>query len=338
MIYYLERKSKKEQPQKKKSSKKGTKKKPEPIIVLDKNKKRITDKKIIEYVRKLVIPPAYHDVKIFYENNPKILFEGYDDKNRKQQIYSQAHKKKAMKKKFCHLLDFGRCLPKIQSDINKHIKSPKQSYDKIISLIIKIVMICGFRVGNLKYQKLYNSFGISNIHKKHIKTNKSGMTIKFIGKKGVVNECVITNNFLIAEINKLLVGKTNTDYVFTYDKDGVDTVIKAIEINKWLKQYNKNITSKMFRTHVTNTMFIEFMRDKGSASKHDIKTRKKNVVDAMNVISCQINNTPNICRKEYLFIDILNLYLEHPVKYNKYFNKCDSAEKCFLNYLEKICT
>ena len=32
-------------------------------------------------------------------------------------------------------------------------------------MILKIVIVCGFRLGNLKYQKLYNSFGISNIFK-----------------------------------------------------------------------------------------------------------------------------------------------------------------------------
>lgn len=301
-------------------------------VVFDKNHKEIHNKDVVEYIKKLVIPPAYKDVKIFYEKSPKILFEGYDDKGRKQQIYSPAHKKKAAKKKFCHLLNFGRQLPKIKADINKNIKADKLSRVKLISLIIKIVMICGFRIGNLKYQKLYNSFGISNIHTKHVKQTKNGLVIKFLGKKGVVNECIITNAFLISEIKKLLVGKKPRDYVFS-----CDGVIRAIEINNWLKKYDKHITSKMFRTYVTNTMFIEFMRDKGSAAKHDLKTRKKNVVDAMKIISCQINNTPNICRKEYLFIEILNLYLEHPIKYNKHFNNCKSAETCFLNYLKQLC-
>ena len=70
--------------------------------ILDKDDNIVSDKTILEYINKLVIPPAYKDVTIFYEKSPKILFEGYDDKGRKKQIYSADHKKKSMKKKFCN--------------------------------------------------------------------------------------------------------------------------------------------------------------------------------------------------------------------------------------------
>lgn len=312
--------------------------------IIDKNKQIITDKKILEYINSLVIPPAYRDVTIFYEKNPKILFEGYDDKNRKQQIYSNLHKKKSSKKKFCHLLEFGIVLPKIINDIEKNMKSKEFTKTKIISLIIKIIIKCGFRVGNLKYQKLYNSFGISNILKEHVIikkiNNKEVLYIKFIGKKGVLNECEITNEDLITDIKKLIENKKTSDYVFTYkntnDKKD-DEVIKSIEINNWLKKYNKNITSKMFRTFDTNILFIQLIRDKEDPCKLSMSQRKKNVIQVMKIISNQINNTPNICKKEYLHPDIWNLYIENPKKYKQYFNKCDTPVLCFLNYLKIFC-
>jgi DNA topoisomerase-1 len=315
--------------------------------ILDKDDNPVKDKPVLEYIKKLVIPPAYADVSIFYEKSPKILFQGYDDKKRLQQIYSPEHKKKAARKKFCHLMEFGKVLPNIERDIEKNIKSIKITKDKIISLIIKIVMICGFRIGNLKYQKLYGSFGISNIFKSHIKMkndpqNKSSthMHINFIGKKGVLNECVIKNKELIVEINKLVSKKSAKEYVFTYT-DGetktTDKVITALEINKWLKSYHINTTSKMFRTFDTNVLFIEYMRDAEDPLKLSLAKKKKVVNEALKVISCQINNTPNICKKEYLHIDLLTLYLENPKKFKKYFFGCNEARKCFLNYLEDFC-
>jgi DNA topoisomerase-1 len=315
----------------------GKNKKPT-FKIVDKNDKVVTDKSILEYIKKLTIPPAYKNVTIFYEKSPKILFEGFDDKNRKQQIYSPKHKKKAMKKKFCNLLDFGSVLTNIESDIKKNIKNSKLTKNKIISLIIRIVMICGFRIGNLKYQKLYNSFGISVILKKHIKMCGKTMIISFIGKKGVLNECVIKDNTLITEVNKLIIGKKQNDYVFEYKIDQDFHVIKAIEINKWLKSYHENITSKLFRTFDTNILFIEYMRsnavDPISLSE---SARKKLSTSALKVISCQINNSPSICRKEYLFIDLLNLFLEKPKKFKTYFYKCQCARKCFLNFLNDFC-
>jgi DNA topoisomerase-1 len=314
--------------------------------ILDKNKQIVIDKKILEYINNLVIPPAYKDVTIYYEKNPKILFEGYDDKNRKQQIYSQDHKKKSSKKKFCHLLEFGIVLPKILTDVEKNMKIKEFTKEKIISLIIKIIIKCGFRVGNLKYQKLYNSFGISNIFKEHIHIkkvkNKEVLQIKFIGKKGVLNECEITNENIINEIKKLILNKTNKDYVFTYEKNELvsndkEEVIKSIDINNWLKKYNGNITSKMFRTFDTNILFIQLMRDKDNPCSLSINQRKKNVICIMKIISNQINNTPNVCKKEYLHPDIWNLYIDYPKKYKQFFNGCDTPMLCFLNYLETYC-
>jgi DNA topoisomerase-1 len=315
----------------------GKAKKPK-FKFLDKGGNPITDKKILDYIKKLTIPPAYKNVTIFYEKSPKILFEGYDDKCRKQQIYSPAHKKKAARKKFCHLLEFGKILPQIESDLKKHIKNHKPTKDKIIALIIKIIMICGFRVGNLKYQKLYNSFGISVILKKHIKMEGKNMLISFIGKKGVLNECVIKDQELIKEVKALLEGKKADDYVFKYTFNRELYVIKAIEINKWLKNYNEHVSSKFFRTFDTNILFIEFMRKNSTdPSILSDKERKKMSNDALKVISCQINNTPTICKKEYLYIDLLNLFLENPKAFKKYFYKCSCSRKCFLTFLNDTC-
>ena len=133
--------------------------------IIDKDDKLVTDSTVLEYIKSLVIPPAYKDVTIFYEKSPKILFEGYDDKGRKQQIYSAAHKKKSAFKKYCNLIDFGRVLPKMETDLNKYVKNSTPDKNKIIALIIKIIMKCGFRVGNLKYKKLYKLDKLIFVHK-----------------------------------------------------------------------------------------------------------------------------------------------------------------------------
>ena len=79
------------------------------------------------------------------------------------------------------------------------------------------------------------------------------------------------------------------------------------------------------------------MRDTEDPMKLPISKRKKNVVEAMKVISCQVNNTPAICKKEYLHIDLVELYINHPKKFKKHFLGCDNVRKCFIKYLEDYC-
>ena len=128
--------------------------------VVDKNNSIVKNKKVLEYIESLVIPPAYKDVKIFCETSPKILYQGYDTNNRLQQIYSSSHKKKSNKKKFCSLLTFGKMLPRIHTDMKIFSVESEITLNKIVSIILRIVTHCGFRIGNLKYQSLYGSFGI----------------------------------------------------------------------------------------------------------------------------------------------------------------------------------
>jgi DNA topoisomerase-1 len=296
--------------------------------------REITNPEILEYVKKLVIPPAYKDVKIFVEKSPKILYEGYDDKGRKQQIYSTTWVNKATKKKFSELLRFGRMLPKITLDINNNIKKKRLTKEKLISLIIKIISICYFRVGNEKYFKLYGSFGISNIKKSHVKIDKEGMTIEFIGKKGVKNTCIVTDELLIRELGDLLIRNPGSDYLFTTGEE----TIRAVDVNNWLKSYHPTFTSKMFRTFDSNVLLIDYLKKVHSTHTPfsiSIAKRKKNVVEAMKIVSDKVNNTPAICKKNYVSNDLINIYVEMPKKYKKEFINSNTSRVNFINFLER---
>jgi DNA topoisomerase-1 len=307
----------------------------------DANGTRIKDKKTLEYVDQLRIPPAYNDVMIFYVKSPKILFQGYDAAGRLQQIYSQAHCKAACKKKFQSLIDFGHTLPKIYADCDKYLAAAKQTKNKIISIIIKIISLCYFRVGNAKYVKLYDHHGISTINKSHIKKTPKGIEIKFVGKKGVVNECLITEDKLNKAIESLTAGKKESDPIFIYDENGTKNIISAIEINHWLRQYGSEFTTKMFRNFDANVMFVEFMRKEHSSQdvapdQLPLTKRKKALVAAMKEVSQEINNTPAICKKAYMSPDLIALYLDHPRKFKTMFLKEGSARQAFINFLKSI--
>ena len=144
---------------------------------------KIKDKQILEYINKLRIPPAYDNVVIFYEKNPKILFTGIDSKGRKQYIYGPNWCKYRSKSKFKAVLSFAEKLPKIKSDIEKYLKSSKFTFNKTMAMILRLVMSCYFRIGNKKYEKLYGSYGVVTMKIKHLTFRKDGIYVKFVGKK-----------------------------------------------------------------------------------------------------------------------------------------------------------
>jgi DNA topoisomerase-1 len=304
-------------------------------IFRDKSGKQITAPEVLDYVKKLVIPPAYTGVEIFYEKGktPKMLYFGYDSKGRKQQIYSKKWREKADRDKFKSLIEFGKMLPVMMLKMSENIKSGSEK-DKYISLILRVTSLCGFRIGQLKYHKLYNSVGLSTLQKKHVKATSSGMNIKFIGKKGMLNECDIDDKIIIDELKKLCVGKQSEDFLFKYSEGGESKLITAIDVNDWLKSYNKNFTTKYFRTFEVNDRLVE-MLGKYNPEKMTLTERKKKVVELLKEVSCVINNTPAICKKSYVNPELIKTFIDHPKKYNSLMKGSDTPRLKFIKFLEQ---
>lgn len=292
----------------------------------------ITDSTILDYVKSLVIPPAYENVKIYYIKSPKIVFEGYDSKGRKQQIYSKKWREQADKKKYRDLIEFGNMMTKIKSDINTNIIKKKITKDKLISLILKMILLCKFRVGSDKYHKLYNSHGVITLQKRHIIFTLSGAQIEFIGKKGMLNQCTMTDPIVINELKNLVKNIKENDFIFVCD----DKLIQAVEVNNYLKKYNENFTTKMFRTFDANVLLIEHLTKHEEINKLSLSARKKIVNTVLGDVSSCINNTPAICKKSYIDPGLIDMFVNEPNKFKRNFKLSNiSHTKMFINYLSK---
>ncbi len=316
-------------------------------IVYDKNGIEINDNHIINYMISLRIPPAYKNVEFYYytknDNSkedkfiPKILYIGYDTKNRKQVIYSKEWREEADKQKFKYLILFAKKLPSIIKLIDRGIESNIMSKNKMICIILKIIIYCGFRIGNEKYEKLYNSYGISNIKVSHLNLsdNNKSLSIEFKGKKGVINTCRINDSSIINNIQRLIYNKSLDDFVFYYKKKNEIITINSKSVNEFLQNINKHFTTKMFRIFYANKALIEFLK-KTNPSQLSLVKRKKQLVLALKNVSANINNTPNICKKSYINTFLINLYLNKPDVFEKLFINNNTTRINFINFLKKI--
>jgi len=306
-------------------------------VYVDKNGMRVVDKKILDYIAALPpIPPAYRDVEIFVERAPKILFQGKDAAGRLQQIYSPKWRKAADAKKFKTLIEFGKRLPEMAARMEKVLTSPRSPLkERHIAVILRITVLCGFRIGQMKYQKLYSSTGLSTLQKKHLKFGPKTLEIRFVGKKGMMNECFVTDPIVINELRSLTQHRAADDFLFTYHEKGELRIINGVDVNNWLKKFNPEFTTKAFRTFDVNDRLIDGLKDTNPAAMTAAQ-RKKKVVELIKAVSCQINNTPAICKKSYIFPDLLELYIEHPRKYAKMLINDKASRVNFIRLLESI--
>jgi DNA topoisomerase-1 len=307
---------------------------------------RVRDQDILTYIKSLTIPPMYSDVEIHISLTggtphapPKLSYTGIDDKGRTQYGYSKAWKDKSKKKKYKSLIAFGTALPKIRKSINETLSpSPKAglpSRELCIALIVRVIMTCHFRLGNLKYKNMYKSYGITNIETRHIKFKNNVAKISFTGKKGVKNDCSINEPKTVTHLKLLAVGKGQNAPIFAYDSGGDEctTPVMANDINEWMKQFGVDITSKMFRTYATNVMFIDIMKSMDAPEGLSMAQRKKNINVVMDDVSCSIHNTRAVCKKEYTHPGLIEMYLDQPRRFKKLFMSGLDPEPSFLAYL-----
>lgn len=332
------------------TSKQSKKKK---FIFYSNNGKKISDKKTLERIKKLRIPPNYENVKISNNPNSKIQAIGTDNKGRKQYIYNRDFIELKKNIKYEQYIILGKYLKKIQQDIDLIInKIQFKSYNQWeqpssnIAIVIYLLDKCLFRIGNFKYYELYGSHGCITLQKQHINlnSNKKIVEIKFIGKKGVINQCTLTDTRLF-NIFKTLKNKKIGDFLFDYTSNNLIFNINTIDIQKYLNNYNTQIMPKMFRTWHTNCCFIYMIKNKidflmtiQKTNKITQKFKKNFLKESMLEISQKLHNTPTVLKNSYLDNILIDLFLNNTEKLLKliYSNRQCSKEKLLILIGNKI--
>ena len=302
--------------------------------------KIITNKEIIDRIKKLVIPPAWKDVQISSNINDVVQVTGIDDKDRIQYIYSNKYKLQQQKLKYKRIIEFGKYINDIRNDINKLIRKKELTKEKLVAIIIYLMDLTHFRIGNEQYT---DSYGLTTLLDKHIKIFPTKVEFEFIGKKGVINRAKIYDKNIINNLLKIKneIKPKKNERFFQYKHNNEKKIIYARDINDFLKSYSKiNLTAKDFRTWSANNLFIEYIIE--LETPKNITNIKKNISETVKYVASQLNNTPTICKKDYCCKYIIDNYINDPenfiktvTKYchkpNKYNTGIESAVIYFLN-------
>lgn len=322
------------------------------------NGKKITDRAVLKHVTSLRVPPAYDKVKINLEKGNKLFAYGIDEAGRPQYIYNEKYVKKQMAKKYCKLIKFERKLPAINERIDRLVAQKKWNMNKVIAVILRIILHCNFRIGNDIYRRKYNSYGITTVTRDHLTFRSDGtVRIKFIGKKGVENDCVVRDKRLVSAMRRI--DKANRevgngrngvnggkDPYFTYkdDKTGEMKVIKATDVNNFLGKFGQ-FTSKDYRTWAANVALLgelcKTVGTKGEGMGKSVTGRKKDLKEVIERVSVRLHHTPAICKKSYIDNDVLDMYVDKPDAFKKLIKGCDGTGECvnkvFVNFLRGKC-
>ena len=268
--------------------------------------KKIEDKREIERIKKLVIPPAWEKVWICTLPNGHLQVTGLDARQRKQYRYHTLWNHHRNETKFHRMIEFGKILPQLREKVKKDISKSELTQEKVIATVISLMEHTFIRIGNNEYEKEYGSYGLTTMKNRHVKISGSTIHFSFKGKKGVQHNVTLKNKRLakLVKACRDIPGKELFSY---YDENGEAHPIDSGKVNAYIKEITGgDFTAKDFRTWAGTLNALQALSKKDPVE--DEASLKKNIVEALDEVSKLLGNTRTVCRKYYVNPRVISMY------------------------------
>jgi DNA topoisomerase I len=295
--------------------------------------KRVTDRDEIDRLNAIGLPPAYEKAWFCADPDGHLQATGVDARGRKQYRYHPDFRAKRDSAKYEGLLEFGKALPKLRRRVEQDLKRRQLSRDTVLAAVVRLLDTEHMRVGNEEYAKSNKSFGATTLRTRHLRRKGGKLTMRFVGKHGIVHEANITDSNLKRVVKRCqeLPGQMLFQYV---NGDGEPQAITSSDVNDYIREATKgDFTAKHFRTWGASVIAFDQLLSSGE-ERISVKTMIEPVAEAL-------GNTVAISRKSYVHPRLIEAVRDNPtdplggLKRPRARRRLSSAETAFLAYLKK---
>lgn len=285
--------------------------------------KAIKDKKTLERIRKLAIPPAWKNVWISPKPTGHIQATGWDLRSRKQYRYHTLWNRVRSETKFHRLYEFGKAMPRMREHLERDIQLPRLTLRKVLAAVILMMERTYIRIGNEGYEKMNGSYGLTTLKDKHIKFRDNEMNLAFKGKKGIHHNITLQNKRLARVVKECrdIPGEELFQY---YDDHGRARDVDSGMVNNYIKEISGlDFSAKDFRLWAGSLNILRSFKSMGQAVTQ--AANKQNVLLALDEVSAKLGNTRTVCRKYYVHPGLIRMYEENNMA--KYLKELDKVER-----------
>lgn len=267
---------------------------------------RVTDRELLDRIRKLAIPPAWTDVWICRQRNGHLQATGRDARGRKQYRYHAEWQEVRGAGKFDRIVAFGEALPRLRRRLRSDLRQRGFPRGKVIAMVVALLAETLVRVGNDAYARENRSYGMTTLRKRHIAFLRGGRArLKFRGKGGAEHEVELDDRRMVQMVRRMqqLPGQA----LFQYrDDDGELRPVDSGEVNDYLHEaMGGPFSAKDFRTWGGTLAAFRALactpvpegRDGGEPAERVLAGVLNEVVRD---VAAQLGNTPAVCRKAYI--------------------------------------
>jgi DNA topoisomerase I len=260
---------------------------------------RVEEPEVLARIKDLGIPPAWKDVWICPYPMGHIQATGVDAAGRKQYIYHQVWREREDQKKFDHMLDFARVLPKMRWTWNKHLALPGMPEERVLACSARLLDLGFFRIGTEGYAEQNQSYGLATIRKSHVTVEDSIITFDYRAKSGKRRIQKIVDPVVLEIVVELKRRRGGGPELLAYKQHGRWVDVKSADINEYLKGLTgETFTAKDFRTWNATVLaamsLVPFVDAKSKTG------RNRAISQAVKDVARYLGNTPAVCRASYI--------------------------------------
>ena len=260
---------------------------------------RVVEDEVLQRIKELGIPPAWKDVWICPYPMGHIQATGTDAAGRKQYIYHRRWREREDQKKFDHMLEFARVLPKMRWSWNEHLAIEGMPKEQILACSARLLDLGFFRIGTEGYAEQNQSYGLATIRKDHVSLDDGVITFDYRAKSGKRRIQKIVDPVVYEIVGQLKKRRGGGPELLAYKANGRWVDVKSPDINDYLKSLTgETFTAKDFRTwNATVLAAVSLVPFVGAKSK---TARTRAISQAVKDVARYLGNTPAVCRASYI--------------------------------------
>ncbi len=276
------------------------------FVYVDTRGVRINNRREIERITSLAIPPAWNNVWICSRANGHIQATGRDARGRKQYRYHAKWNEIRNQTKFSRLAVFGTHLPQIRKHTHQQLGLRGMPREKVLAVVVALLEKTLIRIGNNEYSQLNGSYGLTTLLNRHVHVEGSAIRFSFRGKSGKYHTIDVRDRRLATVVRRCqeLPGQELFGYM---DDNGIPVDIDSNDVNNFLHEITgEDITAKDFRTWGGTLHAMQALCTTGLCETATV--RKSAITQAVKETARHLGNTPAVCRKYYIHSAVLSAY------------------------------
>ena len=258
----------------------------------------VRDRATVARIRKLAIPPAWRDVWICALARGHVQATGRDARRRKQYRYHPDWHEARGDAKYAGLVPFATALPRLRRRVERDLKRPGLSREKVLATVVKLLELTLVRIGNDEYARANGSFGLTTMRDHHVDIAGAKLTFAFRGKSGQKHNVKLTDRRLARIVRHCqeLPGQELFQYV---DDDGAVRGVDSSDVNGYLREaMGVEFTAKDFRTWAGTMRAAMALR--ALEAPAGAAAARRALSATIKQVAAGLGNTPAVCRGSYI--------------------------------------